>query len=263
MATLCFAARLVCSVRSNEKNASSGAGLSSLLKSSSLVNQRLSINLENGGRRSRFFHLSAIPSSPGSAATSVTEDTTSLLDKVEVFDLDGKEIALTDLWKDRKTVVAFARHFGLKLSSTLLPMTVQARAFMQQTKFKGEWYLTDGFLFLWLLRCFSSPSRLLPAHVSCWKYGPLSQRCCLGMQMGRGIPTGSFHYALHIICFSLALYAQHQTERGNKSRRLGLRKVRKIRKCDRVNLEDRSVTTLLQRVRLGSSVNPSLQGFTE
>ncbi|KAK9158128.1 hypothetical protein Scep_004702 [Stephania cephalantha] len=115
MATLCFAARLVCSVRSNEKNASSGAGVSSLLKSSSLVNQRLSINLENGGRRSRFFHLSAIPSSPGSAATSVTEDTTSLLDKVEVLDLDGKEIALTDLWKDRKTVVAFARHFGCVL----------------------------------------------------------------------------------------------------------------------------------------------------
>ncbi|KAK9123772.1 hypothetical protein Sjap_013374 [Stephania japonica] len=168
MATLCFAARLVCSVRPNEKSTSSGAGVNcSLLKSSSLVSHSFSINLDNGARRSRFFHLSAVPSSPGSAATSISEDTTSFLDKVKVFDLDGKEIALTDLWKDRKAVVAFARHFGCVLCRKradylasvkdkmdeagvalvlIGPGSVdQARAFSQQTKFKGEAYADPSY----------------------------------------------------------------------------------------------------------------------
>jgi len=34
------------------------------------------------------------------------------LDEVRVFDLNGNAIPLTDLWKDRKAVIAFARHFG-------------------------------------------------------------------------------------------------------------------------------------------------------
>lgn len=41
------------------------------------------------------------------------EDTENLLDKVEVFDLNGNVIPISDLWKERKAVVAFARHFGL------------------------------------------------------------------------------------------------------------------------------------------------------
>lgn len=42
----------------------------------------------------------------------VTEDMGNLLDVVQVFDLDGKAIPISDLWKNRKAVVAFARHFG-------------------------------------------------------------------------------------------------------------------------------------------------------
>lgn len=34
------------------------------------------------------------------------------LDDVQVFDLNGNAVSISDLWKDRKAVVAFARHFG-------------------------------------------------------------------------------------------------------------------------------------------------------
>ena len=34
------------------------------------------------------------------------------LQGVEVFDLSGKAVPIVDLWKERKAVVAFARHFG-------------------------------------------------------------------------------------------------------------------------------------------------------
>lgn len=40
------------------------------------------------------------------------EDTASVLETVKVFDLNGNAIPISDLWKDRKAVVAFARHFG-------------------------------------------------------------------------------------------------------------------------------------------------------
>jgi hypothetical protein len=42
----------------------------------------------------------------------LSEDTSSSLDLVKVFDLEGNGIPISDLWKDRKAVVAFARHFG-------------------------------------------------------------------------------------------------------------------------------------------------------
>jgi len=42
----------------------------------------------------------------------LSEDATSSLDSVKVFDLKGNDIPISDLWKDRKAVVAFARHFG-------------------------------------------------------------------------------------------------------------------------------------------------------
>lgn len=40
------------------------------------------------------------------------EDTADLLDTVKVYDLNGNGIPISDLWKDRTAVIAFARHFG-------------------------------------------------------------------------------------------------------------------------------------------------------
>lgn len=90
------------------------------------------------------------------------EDTSSSLELVKVFDLEGNGIPISDLWKDRKAVVAFARHFGCVLcrkradylaskkdimdaSGVALvligPGNIdQAKAFAEQTKFKGEIY---------------------------------------------------------------------------------------------------------------------------
>lgn len=48
----------------------------------------------------------------GAETSSTAEGTASQLDNVVVFDLNGMEIPISDLWKDRKAVVAFARHFG-------------------------------------------------------------------------------------------------------------------------------------------------------
>lgn len=84
------------------------------------------------------------------------------LQGVDVFDLSGKAVPIVDLWKERKAVVAFARHFGCVLCrkrADLLaakqddmqaagvalvligPGSVeQAKAFCEQTKFKGEVY---------------------------------------------------------------------------------------------------------------------------
>ncbi|GAB2300534.1 hypothetical protein Dimus_034574 [Dionaea muscipula] len=61
------------------------------------------------------FTVSAISGSPGIGSSVVGEETTDSLETVEVFDLNGKGIPITDLWKDRKVVVAFARHFGCVL----------------------------------------------------------------------------------------------------------------------------------------------------
>ncbi|KAJ0258890.1 Thioredoxin-like protein AAED1 [Hirschfeldia incana] len=81
---------------------------------------------------------------------------------VKVSDLRGNEIPISDLWKDRKAVVAFARHFGCVLcrkraaylaekkdvmdaSGVALvligPGSIdQAKTFVEQTKFEGEVY---------------------------------------------------------------------------------------------------------------------------
>lgn len=45
-------------------------------------------------------------------SSSVSGDATDPLDEVEVLDLNGNVVPISDLWKDRKAVVAFARHFG-------------------------------------------------------------------------------------------------------------------------------------------------------
>ncbi|GLT47854.1 hypothetical protein SLA2020_215150 [Shorea laevis] len=98
----------------------------------------------------------------GIQSSEVGEDTANLLDEVQVFGLKGEGIPISDLWKDRKAVVAFARHFGCVLcrkradylaakkdvmdaSNVALvligPGSVdQARAFSEQTKFQGEVY---------------------------------------------------------------------------------------------------------------------------
>ncbi|CAO2824229.1 unnamed protein product [Amaranthus hypochondriacus] len=54
----------------------------------------------------------AIPSSKEVGSFLDSETNISMLDKALVFDLNGKGIPINDLWKDRKAVVAFARHFG-------------------------------------------------------------------------------------------------------------------------------------------------------
>jgi len=45
----------------------------------------------------------------------VSEDTANVLDTVKVFDLNGNAIPISDLCKDRKAIVAFARHFGSEI----------------------------------------------------------------------------------------------------------------------------------------------------
>lgn len=59
-------------------------------------------------RRPRHVIASAVSES----SLSVSEETKNLLDTVKVYDLKGNAILISDLWKDRKAVVAFARHFG-------------------------------------------------------------------------------------------------------------------------------------------------------
>ncbi|XP_021899422.1 thioredoxin-like protein AAED1, chloroplastic isoform X2 [Carica papaya] len=105
---------------------------------------------------------STVSGSPGTESPVLGEDTTSLLDTVKVFDLNGNGIPISNLWKDRKVVVAFARHFGcvfcrkradylasrkdvMDASGVTLvligPGSIeQAKTFAEQTKFKGEVY---------------------------------------------------------------------------------------------------------------------------
>lgn len=111
----------------------------------------------------------AASSSTGTAKSSIgiSEETGTLLERVEVFDLNGNSMMISDLWKDRKTVVAFARHFGCVLCRTradklaakkdrmddsgvalvlIGPGSVdQARAFSEQTSFKGEVYADPSY----------------------------------------------------------------------------------------------------------------------
>ncbi|KAL6145881.1 hypothetical protein ACLB2K_056565 [Fragaria x ananassa] len=98
----------------------------------------------------------------GVSSSSNAEDTASLLDTVKVFDLNGNGIPISDLWKDRTAVIAFARHFGcvfcrkradylaskkdiMDKSGVALvligPGSInQAKSFSEQTRFQGEVY---------------------------------------------------------------------------------------------------------------------------
>jgi hypothetical protein len=46
------------------------------------------------------------------AEAALSEGLAQKLQGVDVFDLSGKAVPIVDLWKERKAVVAFARHFG-------------------------------------------------------------------------------------------------------------------------------------------------------
>ncbi|KAK9724021.1 hypothetical protein RND81_05G042300 [Saponaria officinalis] len=105
---------------------------------------------------------SAISSSNEVGSVIDSESVISELDRVRVFDLNGNGIPITDLWKDRTAVVAFARHFGCvfcrkradylaskkaEMDTAGVALVVigpgsidQAKAFYEQTKFKGEVY---------------------------------------------------------------------------------------------------------------------------
>ncbi|XP_014495826.1 thioredoxin-like protein AAED1, chloroplastic isoform X2 [Vigna radiata var. radiata] len=110
-------------------------------------------------------HATTTPFASGTAGVEspvLSDDTTSSLDSVKVFDLEGNGIPISDLWKDRKAVVAFARHFGCVLcrkradylaskkdimdaSGVALvligPGSIdQAKSFAEKTKFQGEIY---------------------------------------------------------------------------------------------------------------------------
>ncbi|KAL2933833.1 Thioredoxin-like protein AAED1 chloroplastic [Bienertia sinuspersici] len=58
------------------------------------------------------FTAPAISSSQAVGSFAANETNISMLDKALVFDLKGNGVQITDLWRDRKAVIAFARHFG-------------------------------------------------------------------------------------------------------------------------------------------------------
>ncbi|XP_020213452.1 thioredoxin-like protein AAED1, chloroplastic [Cajanus cajan] len=130
------------------------------------LNQNLRIYSKNFLKLSTTrYHATNTPfvaASAGVESPVLSEDTTGLLDSVKVFDLNGNGIPISDLWKDRKAVVAFARHFGcvlcrkradylaskkdiLDASGVALvligPGSIdQAKAFAEQSQFEGEIY---------------------------------------------------------------------------------------------------------------------------
>ncbi|KAI7751376.1 hypothetical protein M8C21_016924 [Ambrosia artemisiifolia] len=107
----------------------------------------------------------AVSSSTGTTQTSI--ESGNLLERVEVFDLNGNSVLISDLWKDRKAIVAFARHFGCVLCMRRADMLAakkdrmdasgvalvligpgsvdQARTFSEQMKFKGEVYADPSY----------------------------------------------------------------------------------------------------------------------
>nr|CAD1841964.1 unnamed protein product [Ananas comosus var. bracteatus] len=120
-----------------------------------------SLPIKRAVRSTPLLSISAKSDSLGSsAAVASEEDLASSLKGVEVFDLTGKAIPIVNLWRDRRAVVAFARHFGCVLCrkradllaskqevmaaagvalALIGPGTVdQAKAFSEQTKFKGD-----------------------------------------------------------------------------------------------------------------------------
>ncbi|XP_076889261.1 thioredoxin-like protein AAED1, chloroplastic [Bidens hawaiensis] len=125
-------------------------------------NNKLALTSQSHARRPV---SASVFSSTGTSQTLV--ESGSLLERVEVFDLNGNSVLISDLWKDRKAVVAFARHFGCVLCRKradvlaakkdrmdaagvalvlIGPGSVdQARTFSEQSKFKGEVYADPSY----------------------------------------------------------------------------------------------------------------------
>ncbi|PKA66926.1 Thioredoxin-like protein AAED1, chloroplastic [Apostasia shenzhenica] len=155
-----------------------GRGTSALFRNPNPSPTLLPFRVQNKkiNHRSRFLpHIPAVAEPSGnicctylvlydlwSLFTGSSEGITNSLEKVEVYDLEGKVVPVVELWRDRKAVVAFARHFGCVLCRKradvlasrkdfmdaagvalvlISPGTVdQAIAFLEQTKFNGEVY---------------------------------------------------------------------------------------------------------------------------
>lgn len=98
---------------------------------------------------------SAVSESP----PSVSEDTKNLLDTVKVYDVNGNAIPISDLWKDRKAVVAFARHFGW--SYYYNSVTVSENSFV--------WFFC--YLFVCLFVCFQMCALPQASWLSCRQEG--------------------------------------------------------------------------------------------
>ncbi|KAL3623009.1 hypothetical protein CASFOL_031825 [Castilleja foliolosa] len=110
---------------------------------------------------------SSISGSQGAESSALTDDTADSLDSVLVFNLNGNGTPISDLWKDRKVVVAFARHFGCvlcrkradylasekdKMDAAGVALVLigpgsvdQAKTFVEQTKFRGEVYADPSY----------------------------------------------------------------------------------------------------------------------
>ncbi|WRX23180.1 Peroxiredoxin-like 2A/B/C - like 3 [Theobroma cacao] len=101
-----------------------------------LLNQLSNFSLKHRENENKISTRRRVPSS------GVSLDTADSLDTVKVFDLNGNGIPISDLWKDRKAVVAFARHFGCVLCRKRADYLAskKAKTFAAQTKFKGEVY---------------------------------------------------------------------------------------------------------------------------
>ncbi|XP_065857192.1 thioredoxin-like protein AAED1, chloroplastic [Euphorbia lathyris] len=131
--------------------------------SNSTIDRRRPTKLLADAARQSLVVCSATSGSTGiEYSGSVDENSANLLNTVKVFDLDGNGIPISDIWKDRKAVVAFARHFGCVfcrkradylaskkeiMDSSGVELVLigpgsveQAKTFSQQTKFKGEVY---------------------------------------------------------------------------------------------------------------------------
>ncbi|XP_019184935.1 PREDICTED: thioredoxin-like protein AAED1, chloroplastic [Ipomoea nil] len=113
------------------------------------------------------YRICAISSSAGTESNVVNEEIVNVLDNVNVFGLNGQGIPISDLWKDRRAVVAFARHFGCvlcrkradylasvkdKMDAAGVALVLigpgsvdQAKTFYAQTKFKGEVYADPSY----------------------------------------------------------------------------------------------------------------------
>jgi len=116
----------------------------------------------SSGWRIRASQWTSVSTNPEKLSDGLSQGLESPLALAEIFDLNGNTLHLTDLWKDRKAVIGFARHFGCVLCRKRADVLAsqksqmdaagvalvligpgnieQAKAFADQTKFPGEIY---------------------------------------------------------------------------------------------------------------------------